>query len=88
VAGLERPDMLLPVAGGLGVQGPDDLGAVAPIAGPMRHSGFRAAETAGRPVRIVAFIPGVADQDQRRRRGSDRRAPLGLSWTAGGEGRG
>jgi hypothetical protein len=64
VEGLERPDVLLTVAGGLGVQGPYDLGAVAPVAGPMGHAGFRPAEAAGRAVRIVAFVPGVADQDE------------------------
>jgi hypothetical protein len=47
VAGLKSPDMLLAVSGGLGVQRPDDLCAVAPVAGAMRHSGFRAAETVG-----------------------------------------
>ena len=64
VTGLERPDVLLAVAVGLGVQGPDNLGAVAPVAGPMGHAGFRPAEAVRRTVRIVAFIPGVADQDE------------------------
>jgi hypothetical protein len=64
VAGLERPDVLLTVAGGLGIQGPDDLGAVPPVAGPMGDAGFRPAEAAGRTVRMVAFVPGVADQDE------------------------
>jgi hypothetical protein len=65
VAGLERPDVLLTVAGGLGVHGPDDLRAVASVAGPMRHdAGFCAAETTGRTFRIMAFVPGIADQDQ------------------------
>ena len=64
VAGLEGTNVLLTVAGGLGVQGPDDLCAVPPIAGPMRDPGFRTAETAGRPLRMVAFVPGVAHQDQ------------------------
>jgi hypothetical protein len=35
-----------------------------PIAGPVRYSGFHAAETTGRTVRIVALVPGVADQDE------------------------
>jgi hypothetical protein len=30
----------------------------------MCHFGFRPAETVGRPIGIVAFVPGVADQDQ------------------------
>jgi hypothetical protein len=82
-AGLERPDVLLTVAAGLGIQGPDNLCAVSAIAGPMRHPGFRAAETAWWTFRIVAFVPCVADQDQlaaeccrsetRRRRGTGRR---------------
>jgi hypothetical protein len=64
VAGLERPDVLLAVARCLRVQGPDNLCAVAPIAGPVRYAGFGAAEAVRRPLRIVAFVPGVADQDQ------------------------
>jgi hypothetical protein len=64
VTGLERPDVLLAVAVGLGVQGPDNLGAVAPVAGPMGYAGLRPAEAAGRPFRIVALVPGVADQDE------------------------
>lgn len=64
VAGLERPDVLLAVAGGLGVQWPDDLGAVAAVASPMGHPGLHPAETVGWTVRIVAFVPGVADQDE------------------------
>jgi len=64
MAGLERPDVLLTVAGGLGVQGPDDLRAVPPVAGPMGHAGFRPAEAVRRPRWIVAFVPGVADQDE------------------------
>jgi hypothetical protein len=64
VAGLEGANVLLAVAGGLGVQRTDDLCAVAPVAGPMRHPGFGAAETVRRSVRIVAFIPGVADQNE------------------------
>jgi hypothetical protein len=63
VARLEGSNMLLPVTGGLGVQGPDNLCAVAPIAGPMRHAGFRTAETVGRAFRIAVFVLGVADQD-------------------------
>jgi hypothetical protein len=49
VTGLERPDVLLTVAGGLGVQGPADLGAVPPVAGPMGQAGFRPAEAVGDP---------------------------------------
>ena len=64
VAGPERPDVLLAVTGGFSVQGPDDLGAMPPVAGPMGNAGFRPAEAAGRTVRIVAFVPGVADQDE------------------------
>jgi hypothetical protein len=64
MARLERPDVLLAVAGGLGVQGPDDFGAVAPVAGPMRYACFRPAEAVRRSFRIVAFVPGVADQDE------------------------
>jgi hypothetical protein len=64
MAGLKRPDVLLTVAGGLRVQGAHDLGAVPAVTGPMRDAGFGAAEAVGRPFRIVAFIPGVADQDQ------------------------
>jgi len=64
MSGLESPDVLLAVAGGLGIQGPDNLCTVVPIAGPMRDSGVLAAETAGRSVRIMAFIPGVADRDK------------------------
>src|ERR1700677_508584 len=64
IAGLERPDVLLTVAGGLGVQGPDDLGAMPPVAGPMGDAGFRPAEAARRPIGIMAFVPGVADQDE------------------------
>jgi hypothetical protein len=47
VTGLERPDVLLAVAGGLGVQGPDNLCAVSPVAGPMGEPGVLAAEAAG-----------------------------------------
>jgi hypothetical protein len=64
MAGLERADVLLPVAGGLGVQGPDNLCTVAPVAGPVRNPCIFAPETVGRPVGIMAFVPGVADQDQ------------------------
>jgi hypothetical protein len=64
VAGLERADVLLAIAGGLGIQRTDDLCAVSAVAGPMRHPGVRAAETMRRPVRIVAFVPGITDQDQ------------------------
>jgi len=64
VVGLERPDVLLTVAGGLRVQGPDDLGAVPAIAGPVGEADLRPAETVGRSLRIVAFVPGVADQDE------------------------
>jgi hypothetical protein len=64
VAGLERPNVLLAVAGGLGIQRANDLGAVAPVARPMGDAGFHPAEAAGRPFRFVAFVPGVADQDQ------------------------
>jgi hypothetical protein len=64
VPGLKSPDVLLAVAGGLGVQRPDDLCAVAPVAGPMRYVGFRPAKAMRRTFRIVAFIPGVTDQDQ------------------------
>jgi hypothetical protein len=64
VAGLKRPEVFLPIAGGLGVQGLDDLGAVPPVAGPMGDTGFRPTEATGRPLRIMAFIPGIADQDE------------------------
>ena len=64
VAGLERPDVLLTISGGLGVQGPDDLGAMPPIARPMGYANLRPAEAVRRPFRIVAFVPGVADQDE------------------------
>jgi hypothetical protein len=64
VAGLEGPNVLLAIAGGLGVQGPDDLGAMPPVARPMGDAGFRPAEATGRTVRMVAFVPGVADQDE------------------------
>jgi hypothetical protein len=64
VPGLERPDVLLAVTGGLGVQGSDKLRAVAPIASPMCDTGILAAETVGRSIWIMAFVPGVADQDQ------------------------
>jgi hypothetical protein len=64
VTGLEGADVLLAIAGRLGVQGPDDLCAVPPVAGPMCHAGFRPAKTMRRTFRIVAFVPGVADQDQ------------------------
>ena len=64
MTGLERADVLLAVAGGLGVHRADDLCAMPPVAGPMRHSGFRPAKTARRSFRIVAFVPGVADQDE------------------------
>src|SRR5580692_9699464 len=40
VTGLKRPDVLLAVTGGLGVHGPDNLCAVASIAGPVCHSSF------------------------------------------------
>jgi hypothetical protein len=62
--GLECPDVLLAVTGGLGVHRADDLCAVAPVAGPMRDPGFGTAETVGRSFRIVAFVPGIADQDE------------------------
>jgi hypothetical protein len=64
VTGLERPDVLLPVAGGLGIHRTDDLCAVPAVAGPMRDPGFRPAETMRRTFRIVAFVPGIADEDQ------------------------
>ena len=62
MTGLEGANVLLAIAGGLGVQGSDDLRAMAPIAGPMRDPGFRAAKAVGRSVRIVAFVPGIADR--------------------------
>jgi hypothetical protein len=64
VAGLESPDVTLTDAGRLGVQRPDDLGSVSSIAVPMRDAGLRAAEAAGRALRIVTFVPGVADEDE------------------------
>jgi hypothetical protein len=64
VARLERPDVLLTVAGSLGIQGPDDLGAVLPVARPMGHSGLLPAEAAGRSLRIMAFVPSIANQDE------------------------
>ena len=38
--------------------------AVAPVARPMGDARFRPAEAAGRPFRFVAFVPGVADEDE------------------------
>jgi hypothetical protein len=64
VTGLKRSDMFLPITGGLRVHGPDDLSAMAAIASSMRHAGFRPAEAMGRTFRIMAFVPGIADQDQ------------------------
>lgn len=64
VAGLERPDVLLAVAGGLRSKRPHDLCAVPPVTGPVSHAGFGAPEATRRTVRMVAFIPGVPDQDQ------------------------
>jgi len=57
------PVCFLPSAHG---QWRNDLGAVPPVACPMRHAGFRPAETIRRTLRIAAFVPGVADQDQQR----------------------
>ena len=37
-------------------------GVMPPVAGPMGNAGFRPAEAVF--VRIVAFVPGVADQDE------------------------
>jgi len=53
---------------GLGSQWRNDLGAVPPLACPMRHAGFRLAETMRPSLRISAFVPGVADQDQQWRK--------------------
>jgi len=49
---------------GFGSQWLDDLGAVPPLAYPMRHARFRLAETMRRSLRISAFVQGVAYQDQ------------------------
>jgi hypothetical protein len=56
--------MCLPSAHGLGSQWRNDPGAGPPVACPMRHAGFRLAETMRRNLRIIASVPGVADQDQ------------------------
>jgi hypothetical protein len=64
VTGLERPDVSLANASSLGIQGSHYLRSVSPVAGSMRHSGFRAAETMRRTFRIMALVPGVADQDE------------------------
>jgi hypothetical protein len=64
VTGLERPDVPLANAISLGIQGAHHLRSVSPVAGSMRYSGLRAAETMRRAVRIMAFVPGIADQDE------------------------
>jgi hypothetical protein len=64
MARLECPDVLLTVAGSLGVHRPHNRGAVAPVAGSVRDAGLRPAKAEGRPLRFVAFVPGVADQDE------------------------
>jgi hypothetical protein len=61
---LESADVTLANTRGLGVQGPDDLCSVFPVAVSMRHSGLRPAKAAGRALRIVALVPCVADQDE------------------------
>jgi hypothetical protein len=64
VAGLERADVLLAIAGRLGVHRPDDFCAMAPVAKAMGYACVRAAEAMRRTLRIVAFVPGVTDQDE------------------------
>ena len=64
MAGLKSPDVFLAIAGSLGIQRPDDLCAMPPIARPMGYANLRPAEAVRRPFRIVAFVPGVADQDE------------------------
>jgi hypothetical protein len=55
---------LLPSAHGLASQWRNDPGAGPPVACPMRDAGFRPAQTMQPNLRIIAFVPGVADQDQ------------------------
>jgi hypothetical protein len=64
VARLESPDVLLPVAGGLGVHEAHDLRPMPSICTPDVPRRFPSRRSTGRTVRIMTFVPGITDQDE------------------------